>query len=127
MNIQTTTLTRAIKLQRMAESFTDFRLLQASGEFQFRFEELGIEIDGSDICAGSFNGTAHITYWNDKEEGLSWFVGDILLDCSKWNGKGWDVLTIKLERDHKLYIDLWGALTDGAFKDSIEARVREQL
>lgn len=123
---------RSHKLQRMAHAFTDFEMLRASGEFQFRFEELGIEIDGTDFLAGAFNGMAHITYWNDKEEGLSWFVGDILLDCSKWNGGGtgsggWDVLTIKLERDHKLCIDLWGALTDGAFKDSIEARVREQL
>lgn len=126
MNIHNIQTARAIKLQRMADAFTDFDMLRASGAFQYRFEELGLEMEAG-FSAGAFNGTAQITYWNDKEEGLSWFVGDILLDCSKWNGESWDVRTIKLERDQKLYIEIWGVLTDGAFHDSIEARVREQL
>lgn len=106
---------------------TDFQLLQASGEFQFRFDDLGIEMEGG-FCAGAFNGTAHVTYYNDAEEGLSWFVREIYLDCSKWNGETWEARTIELERNHKLYIELWGALTDdGPWKDSIDARVRENL
>lgn len=126
MNVTPLALNRSVKLQRMADSFSNESLLQASGEFQYRFEELGIEMEAG-FSAGAFNGTAQVTYWNDKEEGLSWFVGDILLDCSKWNGETWDACTFKLERDHKLYLELWSVLTDGAFKDSIEARVRDQL
>lgn len=106
---------------------TEFRQMQASGEFFFRFDELGLEIECSGFSAGAFNGTAKITFWNDREEGLSWFVGDILLDCHRWNGKDWDVRTIKIEEDDKLYIPIWSELTDGAWKDSIDARVREAL
>jgi len=106
---------------------TATQLLQASGEFDYRFEELGIEMGATGFSAGRFDGTARVTYHNDKEEGLSWFVNEIFLDCSKWNGTTWEALTVEVERDHKLYIDLWGALVDGSFKDSIEARVREQL
>lgn len=105
---------------------SDFRLAQASGALDFRFDELGIEME-SGFSAGRFDGTARVTYWNDPEEGLSWFVNEIFLGCSRWNGNSWDALTVELERDHKLYIDIWGVLTDGAFKDLIDARVREQL
>jgi hypothetical protein len=105
---------------------SDFRLLQASGGFDFRFDDLGIEVEG-EFCAGAFNGVAKVTYWNDPEEGLSWFVGDILLNCSKWNGKDYDVRTITLEQQDRLYIPIWSVLTDGSFKDSIDARVREAM
>lgn len=101
------------------------RLLEASGDFQFRFEELGVEIE-SGFSAGSFNGMANVTYWND-EDGLEWFVNDIYLDCSKWNGKSWECRTIEIERDHDLYIKLWGVLTEGSWKDAIESKVMEQL
>lgn len=103
----------------------DFKLLQASGAFSYRFEELGLEIEGG-FSAGSFNGTAQITYWNDPE-GLEWFVGDIVLDCSRWNGKSWDAKQIELEVEDRLYLAIWGVLSEGAFKDSIEAKVEEQI
>lgn len=105
---------------------SDFRLLQASGALDFRFEELGLEMEAG-FSAGHFNGTARVNYYNDKEEGLSWHVNEIYLNCSKWNGQSWDARTVELERQHKLYIDIWGVLTDGAFKDSIDAQVRGQL
>ena len=105
---------------------SDFRLKQASGEFSFRFDDLGLEVEGG-FSAGSFNGTARVTYWND-EEGLSWFVGDILLECSRWNGKDYDARTVTLQFGDRLYLPIWTALTDdGAWKDSIDARVEEQL
>lgn len=111
--------------QTAIPAISNSRLLQASGEFQYRFDDLGIEIECG-FSAGAFNGTANITYWND-EDGLSWFVGDILLDCSKWNGKSWDAQTIKIEQDSKLYIPLWSELTDGALHDAIDAAVRGKL
>lgn len=114
-------------IRRATVEANDFRELQASGAFDFKFEEMGLEIEASGFFAGSFNGTARITYHNDKEDGLSWFVHEIYLDCSKWNGETWDVLTIEIEQHNKLYIDLWGVLVDGAFKDLIDAQVRGQL
>lgn len=112
---------------QILSQISDTRLLQASGAFDFRFDDLGLEIE-SGFSAGSFNGVAKVTYWNDAEEGLSWFVGDILLDCSRWNGRDYDVRTVTLSFGDKLYIELWTALTDdGTFKDSIDARVMEQL
>lgn len=122
--IAMTTLT-AIKPARTIPKISANRLLQASGEFSFRFEELSLEIEGG-FSAGSFNGTAQITWWDD-DDGLSWFVGDIILDCHRWNGKSWDVRHVDLEQHTKLYIDIWSELTDGSFKDSIEAKVEGEL
>ena len=118
---------RTAKLHRMAHSFSDFDMLRASGEIRFRFDDLSLEIEGG-FSAGAFNGVAKVTYWNDAEEGLHWFVGDILLDCSRWNGKDYDVRTVTVSFGDPLYIQLWTALTDdGTWKDSIDARVREAL
>lgn len=107
------------------------RLLQASGAFQFHFDDLGIEIEG-DFSAGRFDGVAEVTFWNDAEEGLSWFVGDITLECLRWNGKSYDVCHVTLEQDSgttqgKLYLAIWGALTDGGWRDAVEAKVMDQL
>lgn len=115
-----------MNVQTLPKRPSDFRLLQASGAFDFRFDDLGLDIEDS-FSAGAFSGTAKVTYWNDPEEGLDWFVGDILLDCSRWNGQSYDVRTITVSMGDPLYIPIWSALTDGFWKDSIEARVREQL
>ncbi len=105
---------------------TEFRLLQASGEFDFAFDDLGIEIEG-DFLAGSFTGVAKVTYWNDSD-GLTWDVGNILLRTSRWNGTDYDVQFATLEFGDRLYIPIWSELTErSAWKDSIDARVREQL
>lgn len=103
------------------------QLLQASGSFDFKFDDLGIEIESGGFVAGAFEGIAEITYWSDAEEGLSWFVHDITLRCSKWNGKSYDVKHITLEQDDKLYLQIWSELTDGSFKDAVDAKVQEQL
>ncbi len=107
---------------------SDYRLLQASGDFEYRFEELAIEID-TDCFAGSFSGTADVTYWND-EEGLEWFVGNIGVDCN-------DGRKVALEPSmylsghptfsHRLYLAIYGELTDGSFKDAVEAKVMQEI
>jgi hypothetical protein len=102
------------------------RLLQASGSFLFKFEELSIEIEPS-CFAGMFNGTADVTYWNDEGE-LQWFVGDIELWCE--NGS-----KVELQAESRpassfsrhLYLAIWDVLTEGAFKDSIDGRVRAEI
>lgn len=104
---------------------SDFRLLQASGEILHRFEEMGIPAQGR-CLAGRFDGTARITYWNDKEEGLSWFVQEITLDTREWNGKTHERHTVELT-DGPLYLALWGELTDGSAKDSVDAEIRGKL
>lgn len=103
------------------------RLLQASGSFDFKFDDLGIEIESSGFVAGAFEGTAEITYWNDAAEGLSWFVHDITLRCSKWNGNSYDVRHITIEQSNPLYTAIWSELTDGSLKDAVEAKVEQQL
>jgi hypothetical protein len=101
------------------------RLLQASGALTYRFEELSIEIEHN-CFAGMFNGTADVTYWND-EDGLDWSVGDIEVECE--NGS-----KVTLEEQYpynttsgRLYLAIWGELTDGAFKDDIDGRVRAEI
>lgn len=103
------------------------KLLQASGSLDFRFEDLGLEIEGG-FEAGSFNGTAEVTYWDDPSD-LEWFVGDITLDCHKWDAinNRWLVKHIKLEPESKLYRDIWSVLTEGRSKDHIEARVMQDI
>jgi len=111
---------------RTIPKLSTYRLLQASGALDFRFDDLNLEIEDG-FGAGRFDGTATITYWSDAEEGLSWFVGDITLECHPWNGKSFDVRHIEIEQDTKLYTDIWSQLTDGNFKDAVEAKVMEQL
>ena len=113
-------------LQSKPKPLTMLRMLQASGEISFKFDDLHIEIEGG-FGAGSFNGTARVTFWNDREEGLSWFIGDILLDCSKWNGQSWDARTIKIEFGDALYLPIYSELEDGQWRDSIEAQIRGQI
>ena len=88
------------------------RLLKADGEFQYRFEEMEIDLNG---IRWSFSGEAQITYWIE-EEGISWFVGDISIDTQQ-----------DVERDHVLYLPLWSELTDGSRKDSIQDAVEGRL
>jgi hypothetical protein len=103
------------------------RLLQASGALTYRFEELSIEIEPNSF-AGMFNGTADVTYWND-EDGLQWYVGDISLECengSKVTLEHYDY-SPHTTRGRHLYLAIWGVLTDGAFKNSIDDRVRAEI
>lgn len=118
-------------LERRIPKISLERLMQASGSFEYRFDELSIEIE-DDFCAGRFDGTATVTYWFDPADGLEFFVGDITLECTRWNGGGsgsgrWDVRHVTLEQDTSLYLAIWGVLTDGSHKDAIEARAMGEL
>ena len=104
------------------------RLLQASGSFLFKFEELSIEIEAGSF-AGMFNGTADVTYWIDEGE-LEWFVGTIEVECN-------DGRKVTLEDSNygfkhttfsrHLYLAIWDVLTEGAFKDSVDGQVRAEI
>jgi hypothetical protein len=73
-----------------------------------------------------FNGSCNVTYWND-EDGLNWFVGDIEVEC---NGS-----KVELQAESRpassfsrhLYLAIWDVLTEGAFKDAIDGRVRAEI
>jgi len=100
------------------------RLLQASGAFTYRFEELSIEIEAG-AFAGMFNGTADVTYWND-EDGLQWFVGNIEVECE--NGSKVELHDSNYGTfSRHLYLGIWNVLTEGAFKDAIDGRVRAEI
>lgn len=101
------------------------RALRETGRFDFKFDELSIEIEGG-FCAGRFDGTAEVSYANEYGE-LSWFVHDITLHCSKWNGNSYDVKHVTLEQDDKLYTAIWSELTDGSAKDAVDAAVQGQI
>ena len=104
------------------------RLLQAAGALTYKFEELSIEIEPN-CFAGMFNGAAAVTYWND-DDGLQWFVGDIEVECENGSKVALQDSNYGLKHttfSRHLYLAIWDVLTEGAFKDSVDGRVRAEI
>lgn len=95
-----------------------FQIGRAAGAVEFKFEELSIEVEGAHV--GYFNGCAEVHYW--REDGQTeWFVDEIRLHCTKHEK------TVELDRSHWLFTAIWDVLTNGDFKDHVEAAVERDL
>lgn len=97
----------------------------------YQFEELAI-ITEDGISAGLMNGTAEVTYFDDGE----FHIDRIWLDGYRplADAKGYSHAQVELAHDirsntleAKLYLAIWGQLTDGDFKDHVQTKVSEAL
>lgn len=95
-----------------------FQIGRAAGSVSYPFEELSIEVSGAHV--GFFNGTAEVHYF--KEDGqLEWFVDEIRLHCTKHEN------TVQLDRTDWLFTQIWDVLTNGSFKDFVDAAVERDI
>jgi hypothetical protein len=81
----------------------------------YEFEELPLVVEGG-FEAGLVNGSAEIRVYDDG----AWFVGSIYLD----GFKGREQKPIEIYgRTSGLFLAIWEQLTEGRFKDFIQAKV----
>lgn len=84
----------------------------------FSFEELPLINEGG-VLAVLVDGRATISFYDDGE----WFVSEIFLEAYRDHKR----TSFQVDRNNKFWTEIWGELTDGSFKDSINEAVAEAL
>ena len=94
-----------------------------TNEIAFQFDDLGIDVDGSEC--GSFSGEAVVSYY--PEDG-SWFVNHISVWCDDKKQDGfWGRSLKSLPLTHRLYTMIWPILSEeGRWQDAILEQIAEE-